>query len=148
MRVLILLCLLFPFAAQADLFKCTDRAGKVTYTNLPCSKMGLTETKVIPPPPAPADQKKGKAPAATKSEITPYTAEASRGAKTKKASSLQGLNRQESSAKKCAKLTDQIGHIMDEMDAARRHGYTAKQESDWDSKLRRLQAEKNRLGCF
>lgn len=152
MRVLILLlCLFFPLAAQADLYKCTDGAGKVTYTNLPCSRMGLTETKVIPPPPAPAEQSKAKRSSVPQVDETPAPEKSTASAKKKKkqqSDAVTSMKPRESSDKKCAKLKDQMGKIMDEMDAARRHGYTSKQESDWDNKLRKLQAEKNRLGCF
>lgn len=148
MRLLVFLCIFFPLIAQADLFKCTDRAGKVTYTNLPCAKMGLVETKVIPLPPLPAQHAKS-APVATaeKTSITAGAAENPGGTK-KKDKPARAIHPQESNNKKCAKLRDQMGRIMDQMDAARRHGYTAKQETDWDNKLRQLQAEKNRLSCF
>ncbi len=148
MRLLVLLCMLAPLAAQADLFKCTDQAGKVTYTNLPCAKMGLTETKVIPPPPPlPVQRGKPASAAAEKASIADSAAENRPGTR-KKEKPARAAHPQESNNKKCAKLRDRMGRIMDQMDAARRHGYTAKQETDWDNKLRQLQAEKNRLDCF
>ena len=147
MRLLVFLCMLFPLAAQAGLFKCTDQAGKVTYTNLPCAKMGLTETKVIPPPPLPAQHGKSAPVAAEKASITDSAAE-NHVRTQKKGKPVRAAQPQESNNKKCAKLRDRMGRIMDQMDAARRHGYTAKQETDWDNKLRQLQAEKNRLDCF
>ncbi len=148
MRLLILFCLFVPLAAHADLFKCVDNAGKVTYTNLPCSKMGLTETKVIPPPPPVTRQAKPAAGRAEKFADDGATAESTAKPKKKKEKSVQLVHPQESNHKKCAKLKDQMGRIMDQMDAARRQGYTVKQEAAWDNQLRQLQAEKNRLGCF
>ena len=147
MRLLILLCLFVPLAAQADLFKCVDSAGKVTYTNLPCSRMGLTETKVIPPPP-PVIRPAKSAGTAEKSALAGATTESAVKPKKRKEKPVQLVHPQESNNKKCVKLKDQMGRIMDQMDAARRHGYTAKQETAWDSRLRQLQTEKNRLGCF
>jgi hypothetical protein len=45
--------LFIPLAAQADLYKCTDDTGKITYTNSTCAKVGLKQSKVSPPPPPP-----------------------------------------------------------------------------------------------
>ena len=148
MRLLILFCLFVPLAAQADLFKCVDNAGKVTYTNLPCSKMGLTETKVIPPPPPVTRQAKPAAVMAEKPTNDGAVTERGTNPKKKKEKSVQTAHPQESNRKKCTQLKEKMGQIMDQMDAARRQGYTAKQEAAWDTRLRELQAEKNRLGCF
>lgn len=149
MRTLLLLTLqgliLIAPPAHATLYKCVDGAGKVTYTNLPCEQTGLKETRVIAPPPPPAE------PTAIKPAPTADAKPAGNlppAPESKGSSSIQLIRSQETSNKKCENLNDAQGKIMDEMDAARRKGYTSKQEADWNDKLRKLQAEKNKLGCF
>lgn len=137
--------------AQATLYKCQDAAGNITYTNLPCDKSGLKETKIIPPPPPPAEPVIGKPAAKKTAEPTEAVSSEKQLAKPDKkpdSTSLQLIKSQEASDKKCAKLNDALGKTMDEMDAARRQGYTARQEAEWNAKLKKLQADKNKHGCF
>jgi hypothetical protein len=131
--------------AQATLFKCQDPAGNVTYTNLPCDKSGLKEAKVVPPPPPPAEMVSPKPLPAV--EIS-KTDKRPSGDNKKGGTSLHLIKSQDSNEEKCAKLNDALGNTMDEMDAARRQGYTPKQEAEWNAKLKKLQADKNKLGCF
>lgn len=144
MRPLALLfCLIFPLAAQAGLLKCTDGKGNITYTNSPCAKIGLKEAAVIPPPPPPALDKPAKAheiakPAAEKNPGTP---------KPQDTASLQLMKSVQASDDQCAKLNSTMGRILDEMDAARRKG-RADANATWNENLKKLQADKNRLGCF
>jgi len=137
--------------AHATLYKCQDGSGKVTYTNLSCDKSGLKETRIIPPAPPPAEPV-ASLPAAKKSEAASESVsdekQPAKPVKKQGGTSLQLIKSQESSDKKCAKLNDTLGNTMDEMDAARRKGYTAKQEAEWNAKLKKLQADKNKLGCF
>jgi hypothetical protein len=151
MHPLIMYLLLFPLAADADVFKCIDNAGKVTYTNLPCAKAGLKESKLIPPPPPPAlDPQAAKASRAT--EAAEDAEEAGRKSvkvsKKHETTSLELMASGKSNDKKCNKLNDDVGKTMDDMDANRRQGYTPQQEAAWNDKLKKLQAEKSRLGCF
>lgn len=53
--VLVLGCV--PIAAHADIYKCVDGAGHVTYSNIVqkgCQKLNLEPLSSIPPPPKPA----------------------------------------------------------------------------------------------
>lgn len=149
MRILPLLTLqaliLLALPAHATLYKCQDAAGQITYTNLPCEKSSLKESKIIPPPPPPAEPTQAKpAPVAESKPVDKHSASPEK----KGSTSLQLIKSQETSDKKCAKLNDALGKTMDEMDAARRQGYTPKQEAEWNAKLKKLQADKNKLGCF
>ncbi|GAB4168034.1 MAG: hypothetical protein Fur0039_06080 [Rhodocyclaceae bacterium] len=45
-----------PVAARADIYKCLDESGRVTYSNIVqkgCHKLNLEPLSTIPPPPAP-----------------------------------------------------------------------------------------------
>jgi hypothetical protein len=147
MRLLTILCLMLPLAAQAGLYKCLDNAGRVTYTNAICDKAGLKEAKLIPPPPPPAiDLPKARLAQPAKPPVDkPADSLANKEAATPKLA----LNRTRApDSGNCGKLNEQIGQVMDEMDEARRTGHTARQDAEWDDKLSRMQTEKNRLGCF
>lgn len=147
MRTLILLaslCLNLP--AHATLYKCQDTDGRVTYTNLPCEQNGLKETKVVTPPPPPAEA----------SPVRPVVSPESRPAgnqpsdhdRKNSGTTLQLIKSPEPRGNKCAQLNDAMGKVMDDMDAARRKGYTQKQEAEWNARLKKLQADKNKHGCF
>lgn len=147
MRTLSLLALLIlALPVHATLFRCEDAAGHVTYTNLPCDKAGLKEAKVIPPAPPPAE------PAPVKPEAAPAAKSAEKESKEpekkKSEPTMQLIRSQESKGDKCAQINKAMGKIMDDMDAARRQGYTTKQETEWNAKLKKLQADKATHGCF
>lgn len=148
MRVLFLLLLtlsgFLAVPAHATLYKCQDASGKVTYTNFPCDKNGLKESKIIPPPP-PAEPVPAKPDPAVETKVPEKRSTES---ERKGSTSLQLIRSQESNERKCARLNESLGETMDEMDAARRQGYTPKQEAEWNAKLKKLQADKNKLGCF
>ena len=156
MRILSLLLLLaLTGPAHATLYKCLDNAGKVTYTNLPCDKSGLKESSIIPPPPPPADTTapapQDKAPTAATPASRPVPKSNAKPAEAPAANSgvsVQLNTTQQAPGGKCARLDDTIGQVMDEMDEARRKGYTAQQEAAWNARIKKLQAEKNKLGCF
>lgn len=137
--------LFFPLAAQADLYKCTDNTGKVTYTNSTCAKVGLKEAKIIPPPPPPVQEKSARKtePAKPVADNT----EKNLGDKGKETVALQVVKPVQTNSDKCAKLNASMGRIMDEMDAARHNG-RADANAAWSENLKTLQADKNRLGCF
>jgi hypothetical protein len=145
MHPLAVYLLLFPLAAQADLYKCTDNAGKITYTNSSCAKSGLKEAKIILPPPPPAVDARAKASQASKTAsdktIEPI-------AKPRQSAALQVMKSSQSNSNACAKLNGDMGRIMDEMDAARGHDSAHRQQAEWHQKLNQLQAEKGKLGCF
>ncbi|MEW6132879.1 MAG: DUF4124 domain-containing protein [Pseudomonadota bacterium] len=138
--------LIFPLAAQADLYKCMDDTGKITYTNSVCAKMGLKQAKVIPPPPPPPVPEKS----ARKNEpAKPASAKAGKAAdgKGKETVALQVVKPTQANSDKCARLNAAMGKVLDEMDAARRSGRST-ENAAWDKELKTLQADKNRLGCF
>jgi hypothetical protein len=144
MHPLAIYFLIFPLTAQADLFKCTDNAGKVTYTNSACAKVGLKESKVIPPPPPPALDKAAKAAGPVKSVVGQGNA----AAKNKDTVAMKLVKPVQAGQDKCAKLNGDMGRIMDQMDTAQRNNHTPEEEAGWNEVLKKLQSEKNRLGCF
>lgn len=170
MRPIVLLFLIFPFAAQASLLKCTDTKGNVTYTNAPCAKAGLKEAAVIPPPPPPALDKPAKVFESAKvlenttvSETIklpqtlklPETAQpvsekmpAAGAPKIRDTASPQLMKSVLAGDDKCAKVNAAMGRILDEMDAARRQGISIDADAARNESLKNLQADKNRLGCF
>lgn len=145
MHPLAIYFLIFPLTAQADMFKCTDNAGKVTYTNSACAKAGLKEARIIPPPPPPALDKPAKTAETAKSPTEKGTANPAR---EKDAVALKLVKPAQGSQDKCAKLNGDMGRIMDQMDTAQRNNHTPEEEAGWNEVLKKLQAEKNRLGCF
>lgn len=145
MHPLAIYFLIFPLTAQADLYKCTDKVGKVTYTNSACAKAGLKEAKIIPPPPPPVIDK----PAKVAEPIMPAVEKsAANNAKSKDSVALKLVKPAQGSQDKCAKLNGDMGRIMDQMDAAHRNNQTPDEEAGWNEVLKKLQTEKNRLGCF
>jgi hypothetical protein len=65
-RTALLLALLLPAAAGAQMFKCADKAGKITYSSQACKDIGLSSAgevrdtvTVIPAPPMPPKPKPG-----------------------------------------------------------------------------------------
>lgn len=146
MHPLAVYLLLFPLAANADMYKCVDNTGKVTYTNSSCAKAGLKEAKLILPPPPPAADTAARTqqPAKTAASKTDEPA-----AKPRQTAALQVMKSMQSNSHACGKLNGDMGRIMDEMDAARGQGIVnARQQADWTVKLNELQAEKKQLGCF
>jgi hypothetical protein len=140
-----LLLLTLSLPAHATLYKCQDDAGRVTYTNLPCERNNLKETKIVPPPPAPAEPAPAAPPAAQESSAAARSGSAP---EDKGGPTLQLFRSAEPKANKCAQINETMGKLMDDMDSARRQGYTQKQEAEWNARLKKLQAEKNKHGCF
>lgn len=170
MRLITLIFLCLPLVAQASLYKCLDNAGRVTYTNAACDKAGLKEATLIAPPPPPAvDAPVVQTPptvklSASKPRSTGFREIAPKEAplrETALQSALQGTPLHEmptaklamnriapSSTGNCDKMNEQLGRVMDDMDAARRAGYTAQQEAGWNQRISGIQSEKSRMGCF
>ncbi len=137
--------LLFPMVAHADLYKCTDKANNITYTNSACLKVGLKEAKIIPPPPPPAIDAPAKTVPSEKSVASKVVETP---AKPKQTAAVQILKSTLRNSDACLKLNAEMGSTMDEMDAARGQGSNSKKQSEWNNELKQLQSEKNRLGCF
>lgn len=149
MHPLAIYLLLFPIAAQADLYKCTDNSGKVTYSNSSCTKAGLKQAKLIPPPPPPAVNAATKASKEqSNQQAKPATDKIAAAPKARETASVQLMKSSSGKDGMCAKLNNDMGRTMDEMDAARDQGYSARQQAEWSDSLQKLQSEKNRLGCF
>lgn len=140
MHPLAIYFLLFPLVAQANLSKCADAKGNITYTNTSCAKMGLKEVALIPPPPPPAGLPQARA-----AEAAKPSAEAP--AKPGNSTALRLTRASQAADEPCARLDRAMGRILDEMDAGRRQGRTDP-NAGLDENLKKLQAEKNRLGCF
>ncbi len=157
MRLFFILLFCLPVATQATIFKCLDKAGQVTYTNAGCDKSGMSEAKILsaPPPPAIDAPKPGKtesriitpAPKAADVANTPTQAVSQRHA-TAQLSKAQVQKTPPPASANCAILNNQLGQVMDEMDAARHENVLSGQVAEWDSRLAQLQSEKSKLGCF
>jgi len=52
------------------------------------------------------------------------------------------------SASQCNALSEQLGRILDKMDAARRVGATQEQMNTWNSEIKELERKKQQSGCF
>lgn len=149
---LLLLCLLaLPVQAQS-LYKCVDASTReITYSNLPCSKFpGMKEAKTIQADPGPPVQETPKPAARKKASEKPESGEKEKEKTTAqdKAEAKRVLKAERAEKSKCDKISEQISETMDKMDAGRRKGYTAKQESEWNDKIKALNAKKNRMNCF
>ena len=77
-RLVLALALLLPAAAGAQMFKCTDRAGKITYSSQACSEIGLSSAgevrdtvTVVPAPPMPPKPKPGAEKPASPASMAP-----------------------------------------------------------------------------
>jgi hypothetical protein len=145
---LLLLCFLALPVQAEQLYKCVDAQKEVTYSNLPCSKFpGMKEAKTIQADPGPPVQE--AAVPATREKATKES-EAPKARKTAKDKSAtrRVLKAERAERSNCDKVSEQISGLMDKMDAARHQGYTLKQESEWNRKIKELNAKKNRLNCF
>ncbi len=145
MNPLAIVFLLMPLSANANLFKCTDIKGHITYTNSPCTKVGLKENKVLPPPPPPAIDAPAKLTVQAKKEVEK---EEPHSAKPQQTVALQVVKTIQSNSDACNRLNEEVGRTMDEMDAARTQGGSQKKQSGWNEQLKQLQAKKSQLGCF
>jgi len=154
LRGLFLLVFLVGLPAQAEqLHKCLDAEKHVTYSNFPCSKFpGLKEAKTIEAEPAPPPSERARATAREAAAAAAAAPVPKLKAGKKTASERAEAHREKKAERaeksKCKKLSDQIGEVMDKMDAARHNGYTAKQEAESKQKIEELTAKKTRLNCF
>lgn len=127
----------------ANLNKCIDAYGKVTYSNLPCKGARQVRTVEIdpappvPPPSVPKVDMHKSAPADAPDKKTGAVKLETFGAAAKK-----------NAGSSCDTLTDKLGRVLDKMDAARRKGYTQKQMDDWKLDIQTLERKKQQAGCF
>lgn len=150
LRSLFLLLCLAALPAQAEqLYKCVDAEKHVTYSNLPCSKFpGLKETKTIAAEPAPPTSEPARATAREAAAAPESGTRAEKKTARERAETKRVLKAERAEKTKCAKLSEQIGQVIDKMDTARHKGYTVKQEAEWKQKIEDLNAKKARLNCF
>lgn len=146
LRTILFLLGIIALPVQAEeMYKCINAAKEVTYTNQPCGKLpGMKEAKTIeadPGPPVPPPPKPPKTAAKPETKQPRKTAQ-------ERAEAKRVLKAERAEKNKCDKISDQISQVMDKMDAARHRGYTAKQEAEWNDKIRELNAKKSRLNCF
>ncbi|MEW6415573.1 MAG: DUF4124 domain-containing protein [Pseudomonadota bacterium] len=171
MRLSALLLALLPaflsggVAAQATLNKCIDAAGRVTYSNLPCR--GAREVKQVeidPPPPKPAmPPTPAAAPTPTPQPTVPSAGAAGAPpappARTPAVAPAAATPRLSAPAKpsrpaatttprNCDALTEQLGRVLDQMDASRSKGVTPQQLDAWTREVETLERRKREAGCF
>lgn len=159
----------------ASLNKCLDVYGKVTYSNMPCKDANqVRKVEIDPAPPVPQvaptppptnvgvpvyvmPQKSPEwvptgnvksTPGFT--TITPRKAEHVSPPPDKKAvvklETFGALKKH--SQNTCDTLSDKLGLVLDQMDAARRKGYTQKQMDGWNLEIKSLENKKQQKGCF
>jgi hypothetical protein len=136
----------------ATLNKCIDAQGRVTYSNLPCQNARVVRKVDIDPAPQPdpvksppAQAQSSAKPSARSSEPPPLEIDRTRVAKTPNG---PGNPEKPASARNCAALSEKLGRVFDEMDAARRKGYTLKEMDDWNREVKDLERKKQQSGCF
>lgn len=149
-RLLVLTALTLATSANAaTLNKCIDAKGKVTYSNLPCHNAREARALEIDPAPVPdpARARPARVPAAppppapkpAASPESPIRFETQR---------TSGKPAPHASSRQCDALTDKLGRVFDQMDQARRKGYTQKQMDAWNQEVKDLERKKQQSGCF
>jgi hypothetical protein len=111
----------------------------------------LKEAKTIEaePAPPPSEQVRATAREAAAAAAAPVPKlKAGKKTASERAEAHREKKAERAEKSKCKKLSDQIGEVMDKMDAARHNGYTAKQEAESKQKIQELTAKKTRLNCF
>lgn len=162
-----------PAIEAAALNKCIDAQGQVTYSNLPCrNAREIRKVEIDPPPkpdPAPVPAKVAKPQPAVipQSVAQPQTAAqpqaavppadvppvayplpaSSQGMPTT-APQKPGKSSIRLTARQCDSLTDKLGKILDQMDQARRSGYTQQQMDAWEQEIKDIESKKQQSGCF
>lgn len=142
-------------AAQATLNKCIDAQGAVTYSNKPCRNAQTVHKLEIDPSPIPEQprvepvQVRPAAPAAA--QPLPNPAPAIIQLETQRVPmSIKPTGKivQQGSTGQCDTLADKLGRVLDQMDQARRKGYTQAQMNGWNEEIRELERKKQQSGCF
>lgn len=176
--LLVLPMLLFSAgaAAQATLNKCIDANGRVTYSNLPCrGAHEVQKVEIDPPPPrvAPAPvpvpaHATGSAPGPVPDPVPAHAvAPAPVPASTSRLASPQAATAPPKTAapprteiqrfgkaapvvtpRTCDALSEQLGRVLDQMDAAQRTGVTQQQIDAWTKEIQDLERKKREASCF
>ena len=162
MRALLVLALtLPPPALAATLNKCVDaKTGQVTYTNLRCGKSQQKALVELDPPPVPERKPRTPAPIALPAAAiapvpaAPPAATASPAAVAPPAAPPPGPGQRatprprlaQPDQAQCDLLSQQLGHVLDRMDAEREA--PAEQVQSWQSQIEELKTKRGSLGCF
>lgn len=127
----------------ANLNKCIDAYGKVTYSNLPCKGARQVRTvEIDPAPPIPPPS----VPKVDMQKSAPTDAPDKRDGAVKL--ETFGATPKKTNQNTCDTLTDKLGLVLDKMDGARRKGYTQKQMDEWNNEIKSLERKKQQTGCF
>lgn len=160
-----------PAIEAAALNKCIDAQGQVTYSNLPCrNAREVRKVEIDPPPkPDPAPAKvakpqpvvipqsvaKSQTPTQPQAAVLPadvppvaYPPPASSQNLPTSAPLKPGKSSIRLTARQCDSLTDKLGNILDQMDQARRSGYTQQQMDAWEQEIKDIESKKQQSGCF
>ena len=169
MRLPALLLALLPaflsggVAAQATLNKCIDAEGRVTYSNLPCrGAREVRQVEIDPPPPksatpptpaaAPTPTPQPTVPSAAGAPPVPpaRTPAVAPAAATPRLSAPAKPSRPAAAAtpRNCDALAEQLGRVLDQMDASRSKGVTPQQLDAWTQEVETLERRKREAGCF
>jgi hypothetical protein len=174
MRVPLILVLALAGPAQAaTLNKCVnEETGLVTYTNLKCPKTQHTHTLELDPPPVP-ERKRRAVPAVPMPPAVPSPATVTETPPTQVAPAIAEPGSPPSpaspqaappaaapirpragspakaaaDARVCNTLAQQLGHLLDRLDA-RRDAADAAQMRAWQEEINALEARKRATGCF
>lgn len=156
--------------AQATLNKCIDAEGRVTYSNLPCRGAREVRKLEIDPPPPAGEARASVAPPPVATPAPPETPAAQPvpaaptppplpasvprpAAAPSPAQPRADVQRSASPAasaapRTCEALTDQLGRVLDQMDAGQRQGASAQRMDAWNQQIRELERRKTEAGCF
>lgn len=160
-----------PAIEAAALNKCIDAQGQVTYSNLPCrNAREIRKVEIDPPPkpdpvpvkvakpqPAALPQSIAKPQVETQPQAATLPADVPRAVSTPPAPSQDmptaapqkpGKSSIRLTARQCDGLTDKLGKILDQMDQARRSGYTQQQMDAWEQEIKDIESKKQQSGCF
>ncbi len=132
----------------ATLNKCTDAKGKVTYSNLPCHNARVARELTIDPPPLTDPTHPQPPMGETPSPVPKPTSAPKPAAIRLETRQTSGKSATRGSTRQCDALSDKLGRVFDEMDQARRKGYTQKQMDGWNQEVKDLERKKQQSGCF
>ena len=148
-RLLVLTALTLATGANAaTLNKCIDAKGKVTYSNLPCHN--AREARAVEIDPAPVPDPMHARPARAQSAPPPAARSAAppQSPIRFETQRTSGKPAPHASSRQCDALADKLGRVFDQMDQARRKGYTQKQMDAWNQEVKDLERKKQQSGCF
>jgi len=137
-------------AGAANLNKCIDAQGNVTYSNLPCRNAQQTRTVEIDPAPPQTEPAPSAPSSAQPAKPTPQPAASAPPTATIQLETRRTAGKPvtHSSARQCNTLSDKLGRVFDKMDQARRKGYTHAQMDAWNQEVKDLERKKQQSGCF